>query len=143
MTSGIETVTAREWLYSVLTGDATLMSLAVGGVWEPPIPKGTAYPLVMFTLSSPGIDTRGVGYIRVMSDPQFAVRGVHTNKSYGGVLAQIAARIDLLIHGKSGIVTNGQVVACVREQPFEFTHLEDDGITQYRQLGGIYRIYAQ
>lgn len=147
MTAGLELVAAREWIYGTLAGDATLAALIPGGVHDEGLvaldDSAISYPLVMMSLVSPGADVAAVGAYRIMADPLFAIRGIARARDWGGALAQIAARIDTLLHGQFGAVDNGQIISCVREAPFSIMETDTDRKTEYRHLGGLYRIQAR
>jgi hypothetical protein len=135
---------ADQWLYSTLAGDATLANL-VGGTASPRIyadvaPPTVATPFIVFRHLAQ-TDVRGVGTATIMTDAVYVVEGVAPTDTYGGALAQIADRIQTLLHGAAGAAGTGRVVACVREAPFRLTESRD-GKT-WRRLGGTYRLYPQ
>jgi hypothetical protein len=138
-----ETFVADSWLYAVLTGDATLMGLAAGGVHGYNNPnRSPLFPYVLFQMQGAGQDVRGVGTARIMAPMVYVVRGISEGNSFGGSLRQIADRIDTLLHAASGTAAGGLVLVCVREQPFALPETAPDG-RQYRHLGGIYRLFVQ
>lgn len=137
-----ETWTADSWLYGVLTGDATLMGLATGGVYAHNNPTRPTFPYVLFQLQAPGADVRGVGPVRIMTPLVYLVRGITESNSFGGSLKSIADRIDALLQAAHGTAAGGVIVACVRERPFALPEAAADG-RQFRHLGGVYRIWAQ
>lgn len=104
-------------------------------------PEGTPYPFVIYQCQSPPRDVRGVGVVRVMVDTLYIVKAVAQVTSYQP-LAPVARVIDAAMTSATGSpVVDGMVLASVREEGFNL--LEIEGGTQYRHLGGQYRIHAQ
>lgn len=134
-----ETVVVERWLYGLLSGDTALAAAVSARIYGYVAPLGTAFPLVIFQTQG-GLDVRGVGPTRIMSDLTVVVKAIDRAEGFG-TLATIAARIDALLQGASGAATGGLVISCVREQPFSLVEVIDGA--QYRHLGGIYRIAAQ
>lgn len=138
MTAGLESVAAEEWLESTLAGDATLTGLVEGGVWNTQAAQGTAYPLIVFQQMA-GYDYAAVGANRIWTNLVYMVKVINETADFSTLSAAVA-RIDALLHRSSGIATDGTIWSCVREQTIRLP----DAIAgrQYRQAGGLYRIYA-
>ncbi len=135
------TKVAATWLYSALTGDGAIAAAVTGGVHEGVAPAGTAYPYISFQFQDRGgRDVRVVGTARLWSDLMILVKAV-VEGSDATVPEQLAADIDRVIDGKSGVAGGGRVVSCAREQPFAMSPREH-GI-DYRQRGGLYRLQVQ
>ncbi len=134
-----ETVAAERWLYTVLSGDATLAGL-VSGVFAYMAPSTASLPYVVYTMQS-GRDLNGLGPTRWWSDTRYLVRGIAETTTFGGDLKTIADRIDAVLQAASGTVVDGTVVVCVREQPFSMVEVANE--RQYRHLGGVYRLIVQ
>jgi hypothetical protein len=128
---------ADKWLYTVLSGDAQLVGLINGRVFDTLAPESAAFPYVVFQYQG-GHDVRGNGPTRVMTNSLYLVKAVGRGGSYAS-LWPIANRLDELLHAQHGANADGQAWA-VREQPFKL--LEVDNGVQYRHLGGLYRIYV-
>jgi len=131
------------WLTTILSGDATLMGLAPGGVFSDTAPDDTLQPYVLFQYIG-GNDVKGNGPHRYMTDATYIVRGVHESKS-AAVIDQVAARIDVLLDGQRGTAAGGIIQGCTRLRPYVFmdTYQGNDGLDhQERHLGGFYRIWA-
>ena len=139
MTAGLELLAAREWLYAKLAADATLTGIVSTRIYAEMAPENATFPLIMITEMSPGNDLRVVGTGRIWSDPLFLVKAVDQTASYTGNIKTLAGRIDAVLHGKSGTATDGTVWACVRERGFTMPETGPGG-TQYRHLGGLYRV---
>ncbi len=135
----IEPLTAERWLTSVITNDATLAGYVGGRVFGHIVPMDATFPYVWFTHQA-FADVRGNGPARIMVSAFYVVRACEISDSFEG-LEPIANRIDAVLHAAKGTVSGGQVLGCVRERPFVMV---DNGKgVQYRQLGGIYRLWIQ
>lgn len=134
-----ETTTVETWLYSVLSNDVTLSGLVGGRIYGYVAPEGATFPLVIYQFQG-GRDVAGVGATRIMTSGVWVVKGVDCETSFTALKA-IADRIDALLHKSSGSVADGQVLACVREEPFSLVEVIDS--VQYRHLGGMYRVLVQ
>ena len=139
-----ETGIIATWLDSVLRGDTGaggVFTLATGGIFEEIDPNGGSYPKVIFRYQG-GSDYAAVGAARrVYVNALYAVYAVWQTPSFGGVLDQIAARIDVLLNGKQAAAGGGLILACVRVSPLQIPGLLNGVST--RMLGGIFRIMAQ
>lgn len=135
--AGLEAAAAGEFLYSALHGDATLMTL-VGDIWEDEPPQGATYPLIVYQFMS-GIDLMVIGANRVWSNMIWLVKAVGQTANYGDLNA-VVARIDTLLHRGSGVVADGTIWVCIREQT---VRLPEDVLGKpYRSVGAQYRINA-
>jgi hypothetical protein len=104
-------------------------------------PEGTAYPFIIFQCQSPPRDVRGVGVTRVFVDTLYVVKAVAQTDSYAE-LAPVANVIDQAMTSQVGApVGDGAVFSSIREEGFNL--IEVDQGTQFRHLGGSYRIQAQ
>jgi hypothetical protein len=142
MTAGLEATVAEEFLFSTLTGDATLMAMlpsGANGVANTDSARGAQYPLIVFQFMS-GIDAAAVGALRIWTDMLYMVKVIAQGADYS-VMDAALARIDALLHRASGTVTDGTVCTCTREQVIRLP----DSVAgdPYRQAGAIYRICAQ
>jgi hypothetical protein len=139
-----ETSVIATWLDTLLSGDAGaggVATLATGGIHEEIDPRGnTVYPKVIYRFQG-GNDLNALGAgRRVFVNALYAVYGVWQEPNYGGNLNTLAARIDTLLNGKSGVADSGIVLACVRTAPLQLASLTN-GVA-IRMLGGVYRIWA-
>jgi hypothetical protein len=144
-----EYTVAQTWLYSVLSADATLAGIVSTRIHEdvtPHIdetgePLPSAFPCLVYNVQATQPDYSEVSGIRIWSGLLYTVRGIFETRSDGGNVAVVAARIDELLHRKSGAVVGGRVVACVRRQPFKQRELSNG--RHYRQMGGVYELKVQ
>jgi len=135
----IETARAHEWLYSVLSNDATLNSYVSGRIYRRLAPEGATMPYVIFQYQA-GHDVQAVGPYRVMSQLVCVVKAVGLATTYA-TLKTIADRADALLQAASGTTADGRVLSCVRETPIDYE--EVDAGVRYQHLGGQYRLYVQ
>lgn len=138
MTAGLETQAAEEFIYSTLSGDATLMAQLPGGVWNVQANERAPYPLVVFQFMS-GIDAAAVGALRIWTSMIYLVKAIAEADNFAALNSAVA-RIDALLHRTSGTAADGTVWTCTREQAIRLP----DSVAgrQYRQAGGLFRINA-
>ncbi|MBF6592649.1 MAG: DUF3168 domain-containing protein [Ktedonobacterales bacterium] len=143
---GSETTVAFTWLYSVLSGDATLAGYAPGGVWRGEAPDGTTAPWVVFDQQS-NVDVNNATGYRAMTNGLYQVRVVGPQSAQAAIAAA-AARVDaLLVPGgaptrNASVSGGGVILACFRDSQLATTEVVSGsaGDTIWRNLGGIYRI---
>lgn len=124
-----------EWMYATLTADATLMSLAPGGVNRGVAEPNTPTPYIVMNYQS-GNDTNTANGIRLLAKPLFLVKAVGP-ASMSDVVAQVAARIDdLLKPPASGTVTGALVTMSGRQSPLLMD--EDVNGAEWVNIGGLY-----
>lgn len=131
------------FLTEQLTAEPTIQQVAGGRVFSDLAPEGTPFPYIIFNLNA----ERGLGMIgscdRVASVPDYLVKAVTEGRSYQ-VALQLANAIDRALVGASGSATaDGQevqikAIRCITR----VRHTEQAESTQYRHMGGIYRMQA-
>lgn len=130
-----------QWLESTLSNDATLKSLAPGGVWRALAPPGTATPFVVFGLQS-GSDVVTMNGYRVMDDLLYMVKvaGPASNTS---AIAQAAERVDQLIGSPptSGTVTGGAILASYGQTPLFIDEIVNGEL--WTNAGRLYRLIIE
>lgn len=134
-------VAANKWLYSVLTGDATLVGLVGTRVYSDIVPDGAALPYVFYSLATPGDNLLTVNAEVVWSPLVYVVRIVALVESYN-TLETGAAAIEAALSRASGSNASGVVAGCIYEAPFAMLEINNAGY-QLRQLGGRYRLFVQ
>jgi len=138
-----ETTRVDAWLHATLTGDATLVALlATGagyldGVYKDEAPAGAGYPFVRFGYLG-GVDVEGQKAHRILHSGLWLVAGVAQAREYDSAIAD---RLDVLLHRASGTADDGIIFSSTRDAPFRLS--ENDEGTDYRHLGGQYRILCQ
>ncbi len=137
--SSHEVMTAFEYIYTTLSGDATLTSLAPGGVWRTLAPDGTASPFTTMAFQS-GIDTMIVNAARIFSQPLLMIKttGLASNTA---AVEQAAARVDVLLQRTSGQTSDSLILVCYRESPWQQDELVNADL--WVSIGGLYRLYVQ
>jgi len=135
----IESVRVEQWRYTTLTGDATLAAAVGARCYGYIAPQPAQFPFLLFAMQA-GTDVMGVGTARIMLNALFQVKVIGATNSFAA-LKPLADRIDAVLHGATGSVVDGAILACTREEPLAYVDVS--GETQYRHLGGLYRIIAQ
>lgn len=142
---GAELVLFDLWIEQQLATKAVELDAIAPGlstrVFSDVAPPGTLYPFIVFQCQDPPRDVRGVGVSRVMVDTLYVVKAVSQTTTYAP-LAPIAKVIDAAMTSSAGsAVEDGLVLASVRDNQFALTEIENG--TQYRHLGGAYKMQAQ
>lgn len=135
-----ETARARAFIFTTLRDDATVAGLVGARIYHAVAPADAQYPFVVFQLLSGGTDLRGVGMTRIWAAPLYLIKAICKGTSSGSIEPVVNA-IDIALHGASGTVTNGVIVECFRERPFELP--SDENGVMFMALGGEYRIRVQ
>jgi hypothetical protein len=132
-----EAVSGLAFLYTTLTGDATLMAIATGGVYRGMAPDQTVPPFIILALQSSS-DSLTANAVRLLTQALYQV-SVTGPAGMSTQLAQAAARIDDLLKRASGSVTGGRIDYCYREQPL-FIDLPPENGVMWSRVGGLYRL---
>ena len=147
---------AESWIFQMLAADPTLDALftangatqAEARIWPGIAPSGTPEPYII-TAFQGGRDVNGLGsgLARIFSRPQYQVVAMGPSVT-AGKLSPYAARIDRLLHGKSGTVLDddlvtvlGRILSCVRVRPFSLPETVEG--RPYRRLGGLYELQVK
>lgn len=125
-------------IYSTLSGDATLTSLAPGGVWRGVAPTGTTGVYVVFN-SMGEVDVYALAS-RAYTESDYQIKAIAPGESALPAW-QAAERIEALLTDKALVMPAGRLLACRRNQVVSMT--EADGGEQYQHAGGIYKITVQ
>lgn len=128
----------EQMIYSTLSGDATLASLAPGGVWRGVAKAGTTGTFVVFNLQGEAdIYTMGV---RAMLDGVYQIKAVTPGTSASATW-DAAERIDALFTDATLTCANGTVLLSRRQQIISYS--ETDGGEMYQHVGGLFQIVVQ
>lgn len=138
MSTQNEIAVALEWLYSLLSGDATLAGIPIGGVYRAIAPDDAVAPYIILQWMG-GHDVLGSGGARIMSDLVFQVYAIAPSDQYDLVRAA-AYRIDQLLDKASGTTSDGTVLACRRQQPIPLDEVVNGVV--WSRLGGLYRTWV-
>lgn len=144
---GSEQELIEAWILSRLTGTyaAALEAVSPGlstRVFPDVAPPTAAYPFIVYQAQSPPRDIRGVGTTRVMVEAVYVVKAIAQVSNYM-TLATVAKVIDLAMTLQDVVVfgTDGYINSSVRDAQYSLSSVEQG--TQFRHLGGEYRIMAQ
>ena len=138
-TNAVELVGIDGWLYSVMSGDATLHALVADRIYADVAPENATFPYVIFNQQS-AVDLDTPGFHHVWVNALYQIVAV-TQGSSKSALQPIAERIHTLIQAMRAVTSTTEIVACYRESPFSLSETTDG--VRYVRLGGIYRIFAQ
>ncbi len=134
--NGAEELEAGRWIKKQVEAE---LGKAISGAWLDVIPEGAKLPAVRFSVQSRN-DIRTVSQHIVMTRLVFQViASVEGEKAVP--LVDLAKRINLALHRKSGVTSNSRILACTRIQPFGMTDSEQAHV--YRMAGGIYELFVQ
>ena len=131
------------WLQSVFSGDAAVNAATSGNIFADEVPQDfgeSGFPCVLYGFIAGQDETRYGGATRVFSNVIYKVEVLHTGTPADA--DAIYTFVDALIHAKSGSVTGGKVLSCVRTQPRSFTETLSGG-TKIRHSGGLYALMVQ
>lgn len=130
-----EITLAFQFLISTLANDATLTSLAPGGVHRAMAPPQTSTPFVIVSFQS-GADTLTGNAVRMISRTTFQAKAVGP-ANQTATIVQAAARIDdLLKIVRNASTSGGTILDCYRSSPLQIDELVD-GIL-WSNFGGMY-----
>lgn len=145
-----ESYLALIFIMSTLKADATLASLAPGGVYRELLPPNTTPPYVIVGQQS-GSDYLTANAFRIFDTFLFRVEA-HGMAAQADTTAQAGAQIDRLLGGPPGLPTSGPIyvnsvfagfcLSCYREQPLQL----DETINtteEWTRFGGLYRLLIQ
>lgn len=129
------------WLYSTLSSDIALMSVAPGGVWRSLAEPESATPYVIMSYQA-GSDSTTMNAFRLLVDALFQVKAVGPALEIASI-AVAAARIDALLGCPPGAGTTqgGYIAASYRQSPLEVDELVSGEL--WTNMGGLYRLQIQ
>lgn len=135
-----ELITAMTWIRSTLSADETLSDThGITEVYVGAAPSDAAYPLIIVANYTPGRDLAYNNARRLWVDPVFLVKVVDRTATFTAI-EDAADRVDALLHRQSN---GGDVLSCVREEPFSFVEFDEQENQHYRHLGGMYRVQVK
>jgi hypothetical protein len=125
-------------LMTVLGGDATLATLAPGGVWRGLAPDGVTGTVVVFSQAS-GTDDYTLK-TRAFTVYRYLVKAIAPGES--SAPANLAAsRIDVLLNDATPTLASGTLIYMRRAQTVSMA--QADTAETYQHQGGYYDIFAQ
>lgn len=144
MSAGLEPLAVDQWIMTTLLNDGPLQALLgpdyADRIWTDVAPETVSGIVVVSQYQQDGDDLMGVGTARWATRGTWVVKAIAPGMSYEPVRA-IAARVDAILHGASGTVADGPVLAFVRTGPVRYPEQAND--QHYRHLGGRYTAWAQ
>lgn len=126
------------WIYSTLSGDSAMGSLAPGGFHRGLAPDGAATPYVIFAHQA-GTDTLTMNAFRVISSHVYQIKAVGPASDTAALVAA-ASQIDVLFGGPGrGTTDGGLILSFYRESSFAIDELVAPG-QKWSNFGGLYRL---
>ena len=129
-------MTVEQAVVTKLGGDATLTTLAPGGVWLDVAPQSATSPYVIVGLQA-HIEEVGLGEARLFETAVLLVKAVGDGSGAAAALAA-ADRIDALLHAGTLTVTSATLMSMTRSERVRF--VEVDGDVRYQHAGGLYEV---
>jgi hypothetical protein len=128
----------EQMVYATLHADASLTTLAPGGVWRDLATPNTSGTIVVFSMAGSS-DTYALAH-RAYTSADYVVKVITPGES--AVPAWAAAeRVEALLTDAPLTLTGGRVLNCRRQSVISMT--EVDNGEQYQHVGGIYTISTQ
>ncbi|MGE0460900.1 MAG: DUF3168 domain-containing protein [Vicinamibacterales bacterium] len=127
-----------EAVMATLQGDATLASLAPGGVYRDVAPENVPDPFVILQLQAHQ-DIYALAGVTAFEAPLYLVKAVGKNSDGAGAAAA-AARIHALLQGQPLAVAGFSVMDVRRTE--RVTYTERDGPVFWQHHGGLYQVEA-
>lgn len=126
-------------IYSVLSGDAILASLAPGGVWRQLAPLDTATPLIVFRTPTPDEDRHTLGRLayRLVT---IEVAAVDRSPSAEAAQAALARAEELLTDAALSAAMTGWSVGYARRRSATEAHFLDAGGSVWQTTAATFRL---
>lgn len=126
-------------IFTALTNDATLTTLAPGGVFRGTSPQGALQPFVIVEivdhLDEPQMSTSTPAFESV----RYMIKAVDGSTSM--VAASAAAdRIYAILNGATLSISGYDSMLCVREERVAYTEVDDASDHRFQHNGGMYRV---
>jgi hypothetical protein len=125
------------FLHNTLTGDVTLMGLALGGIHRGSAKVGTPTPLVVVAYQA-GRDISTMNGYRMITKCTFQVKAVGPARDTPDIIS-VANRLDDLLKRTSGTVTGGKIDACYVIEPLQYDENLPTG-EKISHFGALYRL---
>lgn len=126
-------------IFTRLDSDATMDSLAPGGIHERTAPQGTHCPYVIFHKQT-GTPRHALGNQLAYTEDLYLIKGV-TDELSSKVAGQIAERIDALFAYYALSVGGATVLVCRRDMDVDYDERPDGRV--FKHVGALYRIGVQ
>jgi hypothetical protein len=131
------------WIYTRLSGDATVAGRVGSRIYAYQAPERTACPLVLFNYQGPdaGGDSRGIGTARVMARAAYQIKIITRSAPLDADIA-VADRIDTIFQGAVTEESNGYLFTARRLSPVSYLEQAPSSAEVFHHLGGLYVIHA-
>ncbi len=140
-----EVAMGLQFLYSTLSADGILATLAPGGVHRFVAPQGTVTPFVIISYQS-GKDSTTLNGVRLMDDFSYLAKAVGPTSSTQAIV-DASSQLDVALGGREGLrnimVTGGAILACYRTTPVMYDQPVKGTSDIWSHLGGLYRLEIQ
>jgi hypothetical protein len=134
--NGTEELEAGKWIKKQVEAE---LGSAISGAWLDLIPEGANFPAVKFNAQN-RMDVRTVAQHIVFANITFQVVATIDNESVLP-LVDLANRIFLALHRRSGTTETARILACTRIQPWG--SMDNEQGHTFRSSGGIYELLVQ
>lgn len=129
---------AQKWIYGKLTGAAAVTAAVGNRVYAEQAPEKTLLPYVIFSHTG-GFDTRGVGTVRIQTNPVFQIKIVCAGAPTDAVRSALDA-LDDLFQTAVAEPSETLVFSSRREQLVYYVESVPGSADQYTHTGGLYRL---
>lgn len=123
-----------------LANDATLTSLAPGGVFRDVAPQDTTGPYMIVTqMAHEDVyqQVKALGFESAL----YLVKAVQSSTSASGAMAA-AARAHVLLQSANLTITGFNCMDVRREERVEYVEIDNEGDRRFQHRGGMYRVEA-
>jgi hypothetical protein len=142
--AGAEEALIDKWVLETLQAHTpfdTLSAGLTGRIYDRLAAAGTRFPYIIFQAQTPPVVSRGIGDVTVLVSTIYIVKAVAQTSTYD-TLAPVAAAIKDAMSAPNGATADGGLIFATSYEG-GFSLVESESSTQYRHLGGQYRIQAQ
>lgn len=124
------------WAVGQLTGDATLTSLDVDGVFFNNAPEGTPSPTIIFQKQT-GAYTYTLGNSDAYTRHWLSIKCVDENLDGGDRARQVMKRVKAILNGQTPALDEGYTMNFKAQTDFEYGEQESGNI-QYYHVGTVF-----
>lgn len=129
-------MTIEQAVVQKLGADATLASLAPGGVWLDVAPETATEPYIIVNLQS-SLDAVSMGEGLAFEEALVLVKAVDSGGGAADALAA-DARVFAVLHGGTLTVSDGTLMSMTRYARVRYVEVEGD--QRWQHVGGIYAV---
>lgn len=129
---------AQKWIYGKLAADTDIAGVLGARIYADQAPKEAAAPYIVFGLQG-GYDTRGLGTVRIQTNPVFQIKVICAGSPTAAVRL-VADRIDVLFQEAVTEKSESYVFSSRREQPLHYVESDPGSASRYTHTGGLYRL---